>query len=1034
MILGYTLFCCFIIYYLLEEKLESKVVGLESYLDNVWNWMDLLILAFSFVVLTFIMVRDKTSLAQELYKTSKTSPAFVDLEKLVSFEENYNKAIGCLTFLAWIKILKFSSLTVTMTQLWSTLRRCAPDLIGCLIMFVLALQGLAHCGFVFFASQDKDFSSFHNAFFALFQITIGRFDYPTLEMASDWGPWFYLLAIVMLFFLFTNTFLAVINDTYSELRADMVGKKRPYEIADYIKETTDEELMDDDELPPDEDVATRTVGPHVNMAEFTDLANRVSSLEEIIGGIVSQLDTVLVRLENMEGVKVRTRALGILERVHRQPQEGLKLEGADNKLCVSDSQLSTEKENLNNSATGDRNENKKEEKPDKDKKDKDKKDKDKKDKDKKDEDKKDKDKKDKDKKDEKKPAGDQEPAKDKAADDANPGIKLPAEIPFVPEKANTPFQKLIQSIWATGQTVDTKEDRELYFAKEPLLDSLHWESASGKDDIYYYNKLLGRPRLRQVRVRKGTCEIGDLFTKLVTGNCFAEYSSSNEDKVKFGPINPPSEQTGWIHASAEDAKGSSHAGIISTYDAGGYVQLLSDKKEDSKKLIDGYFQNRWIDRATRAVFIDFTVYNANINLFCIVRLLVEFPATGGAFPSWTFRTVKLIRYSVVQQHHQGTVNKARQGEDQVVVVVVVVVMVVVVLLKLRFKYLDSFWNIMDMSIVTISGLAVLFNLSVFKYISFNKTMAQLSRTLGRCAKDLTGFSVMFIIIFLAFTQLGYLLFGPQVKDFSTFLNSFFTLFRIILGDFDFQELQQANRVLGPIYFMLFVFFVFFVLINMFLAIINDTYSEVKSDMAAMEDQYEMADFFRMHFEKLLGKVSQRTKIIDAQKALMTADANKDKKVDYAEWSQDMKSRGYPDHEIEAIFKKYDVDGNGILDADEVKKMTEELKRKIDLLNAELQSGERTEEEEDEDALEEIDLEERAQGPHVQYEDFVVLSRRVDRLEHSIGSIVAKLDAMLIRLEGMQGVKHKGRVASILEVDKKQMKTAVREDMRNWWSK
>ena len=44
----------------------------------------------------------------------------------------------------------------------------------------------------------------------------------------------------------------------------------------------------------------------------------------------------------------------------------------------------------------------------------------------------------------------------------------------------------------------------------------------------------------------------------------------------------------------------------------------------------------------------------------------------------------------------------------------------------------------------------------FKYISFNKTMTQLSSTLSRCAKDLAGFAVMFFIIFLAFAQLGYL--------------------------------------------------------------------------------------------------------------------------------------------------------------------------------------------------------------------------------------------------------------------------------------
>jgi hypothetical protein len=72
----------------------------------------------------------------------------------------------------------------------------------------------------------------------------------------------------------------------------------------------------------------------------------------------------------------------------------------------------------------------------------------------------------------------------------------------------------------------------------------------------------------------------------------------------------------------------------------------------------------------------------------------------------------------------------------------------------------------------------------------------------------------------------------------------FTLFRIILGDFDFDQLEAANRVLGPIFFMLFVFFVFFVLINMFLAIINDTYSEVKGDMANQKNEFEMGDYFK----------------------------------------------------------------------------------------------------------------------------------------------------------------------------------------------
>lgn len=47
-------------------------------------------------------------------------------------------------------------------------------------------------------------------------------------------------------------------------------------------------------------------------------------------------------------------------------------------------------------------------------------------------------------------------------------------------------------------------------------------------------------------------------------------------------------------------------------------------------------------------------------------------------------------------------------------------------------------------------------------------MSQLTTTMSRCAKDLVGFAIMFFIIFLAYAQLAYLVFGTQVDDFSTF--------------------------------------------------------------------------------------------------------------------------------------------------------------------------------------------------------------------------------------------------------------------------
>ena len=69
---------------------------------------------------------------------------------------------------------------------------------------------------------------------------------------------------------------------------------------------------------------------------------------------------------------------------------------------------------------------------------------------------------------------------------------------------------------------------------------------------------------------------------------------------------------------------------------------FSRKSETSKSILGELKKWLWIDRGTRAVLIDFTVYNANINLFCIIQLMAEFPATGGVMTSSRFKTVKLL--------------------------------------------------------------------------------------------------------------------------------------------------------------------------------------------------------------------------------------------------------------------------------------------------------------------------------------------------------------------------------------------------------
>lgn len=49
----------------------------------------------------------------------------------------------------------------------------------------------------------------------------------------------------------------------------------------------------------------------------------------------------------------------------------------------------------------------------------------------------------------------------------------------------------------------------------------------------------------------------------------------------------------------------------------------------SHRILQYLFDNTWLDTLTRAVFVEFTVYNANVNLFCIVTLMLETSGLGG---------------------------------------------------------------------------------------------------------------------------------------------------------------------------------------------------------------------------------------------------------------------------------------------------------------------------------------------------------------------------------------------------------------------
>uniref|UniRef100_F7I1P6 Polycystin-2-like protein 2 n=1 Tax=Callithrix jacchus TaxID=9483 RepID=F7I1P6_CALJA len=486
------------------------------------------------------------------------------------------------------------------------------------------------------------------------------------------------------------------------------------------------------------------------------------------------------------------------------------------------------------------------------------------------------------------------------------------------------------------------------FMEGPLLEGLYWDSwynnqqlynLKNSSRIYYENILLGVPRVRQLKVRNNTCKVYSSFQSSIS-ECYGKYTSANEDLSNFG-LTSNSE---WRY-STSNTNSPWHWGFLGVYRNGGYIFTLSKSKSETKNKFIDLRLNNWITRGTRVIFIDFSLYNANVNLFCIIRLVAEFSATGGIITSWQFYSVKLLRYVSYYDYFIASCEITF-----CIFLFVFTTQEVKKIKEFKSNYFKSIWNWLELLLLLLCFVAVSFNIycniqiflllgqllkstekysdfyflaywhiyynniiaitiffawiKIFKFISFNKTMSQLSSTLSRCIKDIVGFAVMFFIIFFAYAQLGFLVFGSQVDDFSTFQNSIFAQFRIVLGDFNFAGIQQANHILGPIYFITFIFFVFFVLLNMFLAIINDTYSEVKADYSiGRRPDFELGKMIKQSYKNVLEKLR-----------LKKAQKDEDKKTkDSRDLAEQARREGFDENEIQK--------------AEQMKKWKERLEKK-----------------------------------------------------------------------------------------------------------
>lgn len=70
------------------------------------------------------------------------------------------------------------------------------------------------------------------------------------------------------------------------------------------------------------------------------------------------------------------------------------------------------------------------------------------------------------------------------------------------------------------------------------------------------------------------------------------------------------------------------SGILENYPGGGYVTPLGRTQRNSIIVLQYLALTNWVDRHSRALFIEFLLYSPNSNLFNFIRILFEFSSSG----------------------------------------------------------------------------------------------------------------------------------------------------------------------------------------------------------------------------------------------------------------------------------------------------------------------------------------------------------------------------------------------------------------------
>ncbi len=453
-----------------------------------------------------------------------------------------------------------------------------------------------------------------------------------------------------------------------------------------------------------------------------------------------------------------------------------------------------------------------------------------------------------------------------------------------------------------GYTTSTRYERLKF---EGIASADHtWKWLEGPvSRLFHENKtgylsggntqVVGKVRLRQLRVKPNVgCYINNLAADFID-DCFAAFAESSQSVDSYHDNQSP----GFVWTQGSDLKGGGQdwTGALGSYTSGGFVLDIDPSRKAFPMAIKKLKEGLWIDHQTRLVELSYNVYNPNYNAYASAYYRIEFSNSGRVLSSYRVRAFSLdlcffcngffaaemalyLVFTLIVLIEGSELNffsKLRRCSALTmrsiwhVHHVLVFTFFITTLVSRFYTYgvasdeikriwaeelqktfvdMNSYAYVYELAFSFESFVVFFSSLRIFKFLSTIKSLNQFTAVFVRAGLEIIFFTMLFSATFFGFGVLAHNIYGASISNFSTLSLTFKTLLKMTVGLVNYEEMRTADPVWTPIFFTVYIVFVSMILVNVFLAILNTSYTTVREETTAEDRRLKRLNAFKTESE------------------------------------------------------------------------------------------------------------------------------------------------------------------------------------------